>query len=322
MAGLREITGMKNTPRKKTPSDLSHLWCLLIEDFKRNGRDAGGMKHVQRCISVIRAFIRKAKIDSPTAISPDVLERFLAHAKADGKSPKTLVNYRSALSVFFDFLISQGMMKQNPCLLVDVPEWQGRDKHALFLTDRECGIAVGLARKCNLFAEVALVMNSGLRVGELRLLKWDDIDFDKKLLRVHKERWDRSRAIPMSTTTVELLSAQFVKFPEFAYVFPGRKSGIHRLEYEDRPRSIDWYIRAIKPIQSEMAKFRKIPAKQTGRGWEIFRHTFAHRAARAGVDKYMLAKWLGCVDIHAVDCYYDQEPESYDPAIEDIATPS
>jgi len=54
-----------------------------------------------------------------------------------------------------------------------------------------------------------------------------------------------------------------------------------------------------------------------GRGWHLFRHTFASRAVQAGVPIYKVAQWLGHKHVATTEIYAHLSPD-FDEDIEKV----
>jgi len=59
-------------------------------------------------------------------------------------------------------------------------------------------------------------------------------------------------------------------------------------------------------------------AKAVGRAYHLFRHTFAVRAAKAGVPIPELKNWLGHKDIKTTMIYAQYSPDQYSEYIERV----
>jgi len=70
-------------------------------------------------------------------------------------------------------------------------------------------------------------------------------------------------------------------------------------------------------MQSEIPALQKLPEGRTGRGWHALRHTFATRAARAGIDMFKLKNWMGHRKIETT-LRYVHVAQKYDADIERI----
>lgn len=143
-----------------------------------------------------------------------------------------------------------------------------------------------------------LMMETGLRVGEVLALSWDDVDFSRRCLKVRKtvvrlgdprnsfvqrgaKSFTSNRTIPLSTTAHSILSRMRCNDEsEFGYVFHNTL-GEH-LSYE----SIRYQIQ-------EVCREAGVPYL----GQHVFRHTFATNCYNKGCDVKVLSKFLGHSDV-------------------------
>jgi integrase len=76
------------------------------------------------------------------------------------------------------------------------------------------------------------------------------------------------------------------------YVFPGQqRNGASGM------RAQSWWTQALRPIQEAVPIFLELEGTRVGRGWHLFRHTFASRLVQAGVPVAKVSAWLGHSDI-------------------------
>ena len=133
---------------------------------------------------------------------------FLAQqGKSNGKgglSYKTVKNIRGVLSSAYEYAIENSYIKDNPVLKSrmpsfahsiksDVPEYSAEQVRKLLLFAKE--------NDSHIYIFLLLALYTGLRKGELLALTWDDVDYDKKLLRVNKSRTASRKAITTQITT-------------------------------------------------------------------------------------------------------------------------
>lgn len=133
---------------------------------------------------------------------------FLAQqGKSNGKgglSYKTVKNIRGVLSSAYEYAIENSYIKDNPVLKSRmpsfahsiksyVPEYSAEQVRKLLLFAKE--------NDSHIYIFLLLALYTGLRKGELLALTWDDVDYDKKLLRVNKSRTGSRKAITTQITT-------------------------------------------------------------------------------------------------------------------------
>lgn len=144
-------------------------------------------------------------------IKPEIFTEYFVFLAQQGKSNgkgglsyKTVKNIRGVLSSAYEYAIENSYIKDNPVLKSrmpsfahsiksDVPEYSAEQVRKLLLFAKE--------NDSHIYIFLLLALYTGLRKGELLALTWDDVDYDKKLLRVNKSRTGSRKAITTQITT-------------------------------------------------------------------------------------------------------------------------
>ena len=144
-------------------------------------------------------------------MKPEVFTKYFVflsqHGKSNGKgglSCKTVKNIRGVLSSAYEYALENCYVNENPVLRSrmpsfphsikkDVPEYNAQQVRKLLLFAKE--------NDSHIYIFLLLALYTGLRKGELLALTWDDVDYDKKLLRVNKSRTGSRKAITAQITT-------------------------------------------------------------------------------------------------------------------------
>lgn len=136
---------------------------------------------------------------------------------------------------------------------------------------------------------ILLTLHTGLRIGEVCALSWDDIDLENEIIhirhtvmRVKSSKWvidipktrNSYRMIPISSQLLPILS-EYRKNSCSVYVIPGKGSFVNPRTYEYR------YHKILEKCELPSINYHAL------------RHTFATRCIEAGVDVKSLSEILG-----------------------------
>src|SRR5262249_49022267 len=140
-----------------------------------------------------------------------------------------------------------------------------------------------------------------MRRGELRRLKWADLDFDTGTLRVGIDKAGDGRWVVMNSVTREaLLAAKREQKVLGPYVFSSPEGKfIHNFERYWRPAG----------TAAKIPDFR----------FHDLRHTFASRLAMKGVDLYTVQRAGGWKTTTMVQRYAHLSPDHMRAAVEKLA---
>lgn len=268
-------------------------------------------------------------------------------AEDKGLSPKTLTNLRNMMHLAFNQAIREGLIAQNIVEDVRLPKMEKQEMRVLTRKEQERLImAAKLSPEPSAFG-VIFALFTGVRLGELCALKWENIDMDKRTVsivatRSRLQNFDDSiaastsvetrpspktessrRTIPLMESLYKdlvqykneqlLILRQYPSYNKEGYVFCQENGH----PYEPRTY-MDEFKRCVKRADIPRANFH------------CLRHTFATRALEQGMDVVVVAKLMGHADssvtlkkyAHALpehqqesmdklECLYQSEPSQY-----------
>lgn len=237
------------------------------------------------------------------------VEEFMAALAEAGLAARTRSGIFKLLSQIFAFAVRHGWCEDNPCRSVRRP--RVRDCSEIrFLNQQELDALIAAVDVSALpfgYTDRAIFLAAamtGMRQGELLALRWRDVDWKAKRIRVRRNytrgHWSTpksrsgERSVPLSSKVEAELRAHLRRSPfsgEDDLVFANPLSG------EVLPHG---------PLVRRFKKALKVAGVREIRFHDL-RHTFGTRIAAAGVPMRVLQEWMGHRDYRTTLIYADYE---------------
>lgn len=127
-----------------------------------------------------------------------------------GKSPSTVLNELSLISQIFDMAIKEWSIPipSNPCSQIKKPKVSNQRTRRLSPDEEIALIAASNASRATLLTSLIIIaMETGMRLGELLSLTWDNLSLDKRTAYLPVTKNGESRTIPLSLKAIEVFKA-------------------------------------------------------------------------------------------------------------------
>ncbi len=189
------------------------------------------------------------------------------------------------------------------------PEQQKRLENVILKSDKESDIGV------------LICLYTGIRIGELCALKWENIDFDKSMLYIRstlyrvKNRNGKKKTLVIDTPPKSPSAVRDIPVPAFLYekLYAMKKNCGYVINREGNFIETAVYSRRFKKLL-ELAGIPEVKFHTT-------RHTFATRALEVGMDVRTLSELLGHASVSTtLNLYGHSLPEHKRNQIEKVAS--
>lgn len=253
-------------------------------------------------LKLFSTFFQELTAAAPQKDSPDedLLLLFLAWLRTRKNATSSLARRLTSMRSFFDFLVAEGALKENPAAMLDnpklpryLPEVLEKDEMARLLATPDMRKKGGVRDRCIL----ELLYAAGLRVSELCNLKLTDLDLQAGVALVFG-KGSKERVSPIHSLMLDLLQEYLTHWrsrfnPRSSFLFLNR-SGL------GLSRQYIWKL---------VGKYALLAGIQRKISPHTFRHSFATHLLEGGADLRSVQILLGHASIDATEIYTHVQAE-------------
>ncbi|MGZ4197258.1 MAG: tyrosine-type recombinase/integrase [Solirubrobacteraceae bacterium] len=242
-------------------------------------------------------------------IRPSDIERYVA-AKRKTLAVKTIRNHVNTMHSIFDLGLRKGWCQTNPVKLADRPTVKKTETRIQFLEQPELEQLLAAPYPDDAFGRIEPTLYltaamTGLRQGELLGLRWRDVDFDARKIRVvspyvrgefgDPKSAGSGRSVPMADRVAVALGelrerSYYAHDRDLVFCHPETGKPL------DRSKLVRRFKQAIDRAGVHRVTFHEL------------RHTFGTRMAAAGTPMRTLQHWMGHADSKTTQIYAHYQP--------------
>ncbi len=253
-------------------------------------------------------------------IGPRDIERYIA-TKLGTLAPKTVRNHLGTMHSVFELGMRMGWCERNPVKLADRPVIKSTETRIKFLDQAELERLLAVSYPPDAFGSIEAVLYltaamTGLRQGELIGLRWRDVDFEARRVRVvspyvrgefnDPKSEDSGRSVPLAQRVADALADLRARS-----LYPADSDLVFAHPETGRPLDRSKLVRRFKQAL-ERAQVRRITFHE-------LRHTFGTRMAASGVPLRTLQHWMGHADSKTTQIYAHYQPSDAEADTVDAA---
>lgn len=206
------------------------------------------------------------------------------------------------INSLFNKAIAEGHILQNPCK--DIKRFRLPQKQPLFFTELEFDLLISKVKKKDLKDLFVFAIQSGLRLGELVSLQWNQIDFQSRLLTLtnqnHLTKSKKIRTLPLSIKALQILTER-----------ERNKNGDIVFTYNRKPINPNYLSGIFKSYVREAKVNPNL-------SFHSLRHSFASWLVQRGISIFQISKLLGHCNVSVTEIYSHLRAEDLRSAIDKL----
>lgn len=259
----------------------------FIDFLRGKGHSNATVLAYGKDIDQLTGFLEELNKQHIHEITTSDLQAFLAKMSDKGYTPKSISRKLNSTRTFYRFLKVNEVITDDPSLLVSHPRYELAAPRILKPTEYRA-LRDAARNDARMFAIIELLLQTGIRIGELAELRLDDLQNDSLHIKPYEKHEERS--VPLNKSARDALSKYMQIRPKVtdSHIFV-TKSGKPFLVRNIRT-AIERYFRLA---EIENAKVNDL------------RHTFVAHHIKHGVSLVLLSKILGHKRISTTERYLE-----------------
>jgi integrase len=266
-----------------------------IEDYQKflrtEGRAPRTLAKYAKVFGRLRDLAERRRVRTLSEVTLKFLDAYRAERAEAGAARKTVYTETVVLRQLVNFALSRGLLATDPLQGLKLKKPKPAPQPCWTPAEVERILAASPEPERSVFLTLA---ETGLRIGELQHLTWEDIDLGRNVLHVRpKDGWrpktGDQRAIPMTARVRSVLE----RLPRRGrWVFCARPSG--KYPRGDHPVSERRLLAALKRVLGAVGLEGHL---------HTFRHAFISHALTQGIPEAIVRQWVGHVDAEVLKLY-------------------
>lgn len=189
----------------------------FIKDLESKGRAESTIIAYSKDIEQLLNFLSEQGVNSLDNVETEVLEKYKEHLQDNNYTPKSVSRKINSTRTFFKFLLENSIIKDNPSEKLAHPKF--KTKPPRVLTEMEYRALRDVSRvDTRLYSIVEILLQTGIRIGELASLTLDDVRKSKDgkidFLYIKASGSHAARKVPLNKSAKKALDEYIKIRPE------------------------------------------------------------------------------------------------------------
>lgn len=236
-------------------------------------------------------------------VDRSAMRAFLGHLVRRKLARRSMARVIASVRALYWFLCDNGAADWNPARAVGtgryekpLPRYLTRDQITALFGLAESRAASGALAGLRNAAMLEVLYSTGIRLAELHILDWNDVDVGMQLVKV-RGKGQKERIVPVGQHALRALGRYKAKLRDGSWAFP--RPADHRVMFLNRSGQRIGH----RGIQKAVDSYFRVIAPNAGLSVHSLRHSCATHMYDAGADLRAVQELLGHVSISTTQIY-------------------
>lgn len=286
-------------------SPLHQSLTQFEKNLKESGRATATILAYTKDIEQLLDFVASQGKTTPQQITADDINAFKAKLADEGYTAKSISRKINSIKSFFRFLQANKEIETNPATAITHPKYELKPPRILTKVEYRA-LRDACRDDARISAIVELLLQTGIRIGELANLSLEDLDLPGNKIHIKPYESHPSRSVPLNKAAKDALARYLEERPKTEHKFTFVTKTGNQFLVRNIRSSIDRYFR-IAGIEG--AKVNDL------------RHTFIAHQLISGTPLVYVSKLVGHKRLSTTEKYLDVIKEKTDkekPKLEEL----
>ncbi|MGB9911643.1 MAG: tyrosine-type recombinase/integrase [Microgenomates group bacterium] len=278
-------------------TNLETLLANFVEYLKKSKKSTFTILSYSNDLSQLISFLKERRIAQINSVSSQDIEDFKSSLENKKYTPKSVFRKLNSIRSFFRWLKNEKIIKEDPSLTVTYPKIKPSIPRVLTETEYRA-LRDAVREDARMALVVELLLQTGMRIGELERLQLDD--FSEKEIRIRAYETNPERTVPLNSAIKKALV-------RWLNIRPKTENKFLLVTKTGRPF-------LVRNIRASLQRYLK-KAGIKNASVHSLRHTFIVHQLAAGVPIPLVQKVVGHRSVTTTEKYLEFVPKTINNSI-------
>lgn len=268
----------------ETLLDLRNRFAQYLQT---SGRAHATVIAYSKDVEQIIQFLEEKSKTTLAEIVVDDIEEFKEQLKKNRYTGKSISRKINSIKAFFRFLISEGLLTENPAEVIIHPKYDQTPPRVLSKLEYRA-LRDACRHDVRIYAIVEVLLQTGIRISELAALQLTELDMERNVMVIKAQNSRESRKVPLNAAAKTALE-------DYLQIRPRAREKTLFLTKTCRPF-------LVRNIRTAIDRYFRLAGIKDGKVNDL-RHTFIIEQLKAGTPLVYVSQLVGHKRITTTEKY-------------------